>query len=516
MPIQLSQSDLDAKSALLKGAAQAYYQILGTMKDDLGDLPGHLSLNDNPHGLTKAHIGLGNVPNSPPATTQQSLSGVLNDRLSTPQGSGAQVGDRLSAIKVAGYSVPPYASTAPVISRGHRRHHVDGDKTITVSLGAGQRAVVTVTQGAIAHSVTWPSGVHWVLTENNRTWSHSEEESWDEVLVATNQNHWTSSSLVSDYNAGINNTSIVEYKNARREGSSEPYDVYVEKRTATITPPTFDIAYGRWRVEVRNTGGYLYGKSTYLGREVNDTVRSQTPHSTDDRVVTVEAATPYVGTLNPGGPAEYTNAQFTRDVFDALGWADSSKVDPSLVTWEIFNSPDGRVIYVPSRPLFDAVSYNALLVRKLLHGDTTVTLPTRGDWQSGNWYLPTAHATFRVVTPEAMIGSYYASPYRTTIDGNTLPTPILRGSARARVLRSLLSPAERALYPFASGEVSVANYTAADLGIANGEKEWGRTIASNGLRAIAASGLFSVSWHELNELAGWRPFLIADYETTLS
>lgn len=510
MPIQLSQSDLDAKSALLKGAAQAYYQILGTMKDDLGDLPGHLSLNDNPHGLTKVHVGLGNVPNSPPATTQQSLSGVLNDRLSTPQGSGAQVGDRLSAIKVAGYSANPSAVNGSVISSGHSRLHVDGDKTLTVSLSDGKRANVILSQGATVHNVSWSGSVKWPAVLG--PWSP-----WGTVYNKTYQYHGLpdETDRIRDQIDSLADTPTVERKNVVSENDgSVSYEVRTKSLVGVV--PDITTPYGRWLFEFWNTGGYTYGKSTYLGSVTNTTSTSQTPHSTDDRIVTVEAATPYVGTLNPGGPTEYTNAQFTRDVFDALGWADSSKVDPSLVTWEIFNSPDGRVIHVPSRPLFDAVSYNALLVRKLLHGDTAVTLPTRGDWQSGNWYLPTAHATFRVVTPEVMYSSYYASAYRTATDGNTPALSTVRLSARARALRSLLSPAERALYPLANDEVSVANYTAADLGIANGKKEWGRTIASNGLRAVAASGLFGVSWHELNELAGWRPFLIADYETTLS
>lgn len=44
----------------------------------------HINNRDNPHGLTKEDLGLGNVQNFPIATDQECLSGTPGERLLTP------------------------------------------------------------------------------------------------------------------------------------------------------------------------------------------------------------------------------------------------------------------------------------------------------------------------------------------------------------------------------------------------------------------------------------------------
>lgn len=44
----------------------------------------HASRNDNPHGVTKTQVGLSNVQNYPIATTAEAQAGVLNDKYMTP------------------------------------------------------------------------------------------------------------------------------------------------------------------------------------------------------------------------------------------------------------------------------------------------------------------------------------------------------------------------------------------------------------------------------------------------
>jgi hypothetical protein len=46
----------------------------------------HESMDNNPHNTTKAQVGLGNVPNYPPATIQQATLGEDDASLLTPQG----------------------------------------------------------------------------------------------------------------------------------------------------------------------------------------------------------------------------------------------------------------------------------------------------------------------------------------------------------------------------------------------------------------------------------------------
>ena len=64
---------------------------------DIGDeVQEHLSNLNNPHGTTKAQVGLGDVVNAPMATDQEALDGVLEDRYMNPRNSKLVLSDILN------------------------------------------------------------------------------------------------------------------------------------------------------------------------------------------------------------------------------------------------------------------------------------------------------------------------------------------------------------------------------------------------------------------------------------
>lgn len=73
----------------LAGTAQNRYMspyLVKALVDAVtgGSVSAHAARTDNPHGVTKVHVGLGDVPNFPAASPQEAVDGVANDRIMTP------------------------------------------------------------------------------------------------------------------------------------------------------------------------------------------------------------------------------------------------------------------------------------------------------------------------------------------------------------------------------------------------------------------------------------------------
>lgn len=73
----------------LAGTAQNRYMspyLVKALVDAVtgGSVSAHAARTDNPHGVTKVHVGLGDVPNFPAASPQEAVDGTANDRIMTP------------------------------------------------------------------------------------------------------------------------------------------------------------------------------------------------------------------------------------------------------------------------------------------------------------------------------------------------------------------------------------------------------------------------------------------------
>lgn len=59
--------------------------LIGKVKEINKGLFDHVNNKDNPHGVDKTTVGLGNVPNYPSATEQEAREGKVNNALMTPE-----------------------------------------------------------------------------------------------------------------------------------------------------------------------------------------------------------------------------------------------------------------------------------------------------------------------------------------------------------------------------------------------------------------------------------------------
>ncbi|AEH03574.1 tail protein [Pseudomonas phage PhiPA3] len=79
-------ADFRVKLEFLKGVLSNYQNLItnkfATVRDRLN---AHTSATGNVHDMEAEDIGLGQVPNYPPATTQQATDGISNNSLMTPK-----------------------------------------------------------------------------------------------------------------------------------------------------------------------------------------------------------------------------------------------------------------------------------------------------------------------------------------------------------------------------------------------------------------------------------------------
>lgn len=116
-----------------------------------GDISSHVNNSNNPHGTTKAQVGLGNVPNYQVATTAEAQAGTANDRFMTP----VRVKDYVDVV-VASFNTHvnntenPHMVTKAQVGLGNvdnfptatTQDMIDGTSTARFATPAGVRAVI--------------------------------------------------------------------------------------------------------------------------------------------------------------------------------------------------------------------------------------------------------------------------------------------------------------------------------------------------------------------------------------
>lgn len=86
------------EAVIVPPAGISYAPVVGDGEADIQALKAFSQRTDNPHGVTKAQVGLGSVANYPMASNPEAVAGTATNRYMAPAGTAALVDDRIATL----------------------------------------------------------------------------------------------------------------------------------------------------------------------------------------------------------------------------------------------------------------------------------------------------------------------------------------------------------------------------------------------------------------------------------
>lgn len=141
-----------AVAALRNGVSAAY----DTLAELATGLTGHIANVANPHGVTKAQVGLGNVDNTSDATQNAAVATLTNKTLVDPVITGAILEDIYTIVDGAAFQIDPGNGSIQQVTLGANR------TPAAANFANGESVTLMVDDGS-AFTLTWTTiGVKWV------------------------------------------------------------------------------------------------------------------------------------------------------------------------------------------------------------------------------------------------------------------------------------------------------------------------------------------------------------------